>query len=273
MPEMHQQRTRRQMMKAQPACRLYGSPLTKCHRGILALFLTCVGLLMPVQTQAHEVTETLVLSNGTLPPVTTPAGHGYLDRLYAEWFSRAGLHAKLLAVPAARGLENANAGIYDGDAARTEIDSSLYPHLRRVPEPLSRIYLHGFHIDPDVSVTTADDFRQYRIGYVRGWRVVERLFEGVDNAVALRDADGLMDMLAAGRLDIAFLTLVPSRQLAHERNLGSLKETEFSIQRDQYLYLNAKHLDKIPRLTEALRLMKSDGSYDAIMADYFAENE
>lgn len=259
-------------MKAQPVCGLHGSPLMRCHRGILALFLMCVGLLTPFQTPAHDVSETLVLSNGTLPPVTTPASHGYLDKLYAEWFSRAGLHAELLAVPAARGLENANAGIYDGDAARTEIDSSLYPHLHRVPEPLARIYLHGFHIDPDISVRTVDDFRQYRVGYVRGWRAVERLFDGMDNTVALRDADGLMDMLAAGRLDIAFLTLVPARQLAHERNLGSLKETEFSIEEDQYLYLNAKHLDKIPRLTEALRLMKSDGSYDAIMADYIAEN-
>ena len=259
-------------MKAQPVCRLYGSPLTGCHRGILALYVMCVGLLMPVQTQAHGVSETLVLSNGTLPPVTTPAGNGYLDKLYAEWFSRAGLQAELLAVPAARGLENANAGIYDGDAARTEIDSSLYPHLHRVPEPLSRIFLHGFHIDPDISVRTVDDFRQYRVGYVRGWRAVERLFEGEDNAVALRDVGGLMDMLAAGRIDIAFLTLVPARRLAHERNLKPLKETEFSIEKKQFLYLNAKHLDKIPGLTKALRLMKADGSYDAIMADYIAEN-
>ncbi len=259
-------------MKAQPACGLYGSPLTGCYRGILALFFMCVGLLMPVQTQAHEVSETLVLSNGTLPPVTTPAGHGYLDKLYAEWFSRAGLHAELLFVPAARGLENSNAGIYDGDAARTEIDSSLYPYLHRVPEPLSRIYLHGFHIDPDIRIRTAGDFRRYRVGYVRGWRVAERLFEGMGNAVALRDVDGLMDMLAAGRLDIAFLTLVPARELAHARNLESLEKTEFHIEKDQYLYLNAKHLDKIPRLTEVLRLMKSDGSYDAIMADYIAEN-
>lgn len=260
-------------MKTQPACRLYGSPLTGCHRGILALLLMCAGLLMAVQTQAHDVSETLVLSNGTLPPVTTPERQGYLDKLYAEWFTRVGLHAVLLAVPAARGLENANAGIYDGDAARTEIDDSLYPHLHRVPEPLSRIYLHGFHVDPDINVRTPLDFRRYRVGYVRGWRAVERFFDGMDSAVALRDADGLMDMLAAGRLDIAFLTLVPARKLAHERNLESLKETAFRIEENQYLYLNARHLDKIPRLAEALRRMKSDGSYDAIMADYIAENE
>ncbi len=237
----------------------------------MLLFMS-LSVMMSAHALAHDRLETLVLSNSTLPPVTTADSRGYLDKLYAEWFSRAGLRVRLLAVPAARGLENANAGIYDGDAARTEIDASRYPHLHKVQEPVSRTYLHGFHIDPEISIRHAADFAAYRVGYVRGWQSVERLLDGADKVIALRDANGLMDMLIAGRIDIAILPLAPAREMARVRHLDSLRKTEFRLEQTQYLFLHTRHLDKLFRLREALGAMKFDGSYEAIMAAPFTEN-
>lgn len=214
----------------------------------------------------------LVLSSATLAPLTTPARDGYLDRLYAEWFARAGLRVELVAVPATRGLENANAGLYDGDAARIDMDSSRYPNLHRIPEPLFEVAFSGLYLDRIISVQTPADFENYHVGYVRGWQIAERIFAGSKTALAVRDADSLIDMLTAKRLDIAFLTIAPARFKAREKNVQPLLSTEFRIRKNLYLHLNSSHQDKISLLTETLRVMKSDGSYDAIMAGYIAEN-
>jgi len=40
---------------------------------------------------------------------------------------------------------------------------------------------------------------------------------------------------------------------------------------DMYLYLNKKHEAHVPRIAQALRDMKADGTYNKIMFDLLAE--
>ena len=47
----------------------------------------------------------------------------------------------------------------------------------------------------------------------------------------------------------------------------------YMIEKNLFLYLHSSHHKKISRLTETLKSMKSDGSYDAIMAEYDVENQ
>lgn len=247
--------------------------LPKGSRRIIALLLLCSGIVLPAHAMGQTASAPLVLSNVTLPPVTTPAGDGYLDKLYAEWFPRAGWRAEMVVGPAARGLENANAGLIDGEVARISVDSTLYPNLQKVPESVIQVVFSGLYSDPSISVKTPNDFRKYRVGYVRGWRIAERLFEGFDSVIAVRNAESLVDMLAANRLDIVFMTVATARTLAGMKNMEPLHTTGFRIEKNLFLYLHSSHHKKISRLTEALKSMKSDGSYDAIMAEYDVENQ
>ncbi len=247
--------------------------LLKGSRRIIPLLLLCGGIVLPAHAMGQTASAPLVLSNVTLPPVTTPAGDGYLDKLYAEWFSRAGLRAEMVVAPAARGLENANAGLIDGEVARISVDSTLYPNLQKIPEPVIQVNFSGLYSDPSISVKTHTDFRKYRVGHVRGWRIAERLFEGFDNVIAVRNAESLIDMLAANRLDIVFMTVAPARTLARVKHVKQLHTTEFRIEKYLFLYLHSSHHDKISIMTETLKSMKSDGSYDAIMAEYEVENQ
>lgn len=247
--------------------------LNGCRRIILALLFLCPGILVPENALGETSLAPLILSNVTLPPVTTPAGDGYLDKLYDEWFARDGLRAELVAVPAARGLVNANAGLFDGDAARIELDSSLYPNLHRIPEPVIAVVFSGLHFDSDIiNVKTPVDFAQYRVGYVRGWRIAERLFGGFADAIAVRNAESLLEMLAANRLDIVFLTVAPARNIARRKNMKLLSTTDFKIEKQLFLQLHSSHRNLIPELTDTLKAMKADGSYDLIMDEYIVEN-
>lgn len=247
--------------------------INRCGRTFLVAWLL-LSTFIPTPTHANDQSssELLILASASLSPLKTPDGDGYLDRLYAEWFARAGFRVELQSVPAARGLENANAGLLDGDSGRITMDSTLYPNLLRVPESVVQVVFSGVHLDRTISVDTSAEFRRYRVGYVRGWRIAERFFAGSQSAHAVRDANGLLNMLAAKRIDIAFMTLAPARIMAQEKNLPPLMSTNLKLKKLIFLYLHTRHRDKIPALTDALRAMKTDGSYDRIMNDYVVEN-
>ena len=247
-------------------------PVSAGRKVSFALLLLIHGIVTSTSAVGQSSTSLLRLSNATLPPVTTSDRDGYLDKLYEEWFERAGLQVQLFNTPAARGLENANSGIVSGDAARIDIDNSLYPNLLRVPEPVIEVIFSGLYTDPEVNVRSQADYRKYRVGYVRGWRIAERLFEGEANAIAVRTSDNLLDMLAVDRLEIAFMTVAPARELARKKKMKFLNRTDFVIRKNLYLHLHSSHGDKVPRMTEILREMKSDGSYDRIMSGYVVEN-
>ncbi|MGQ7844533.1 substrate-binding periplasmic protein [Granulosicoccus sp. 3-233] len=245
---------------------------TTSRKTILAMWLLIQGSILSADALGQSSTSPLVLSNATLPPVSTSEGDGYLDKLYAEWFKRAGLRVQLQTTPAARGLESANAGIFAGDAARVDMDSSLYPDLLQVPEPVIEVIFGGLFLDSGVRVKTFSDFEDYRVGYVRGWKIAEGLFKGKVNTVTVRNAGNLLDMLAADRIDVAFMTVAPARELARERQLGWLNRTDFEIRKTLYLYLHSSHRDKVSRMADILRDMKFDGSYDQIMSGYSLGN-
>lgn len=245
-----------------------------CWQRFLAVPLLLCSLASPTTgaEQAPGASPPWILSSVTLPPMTTPTGDGFLDELYLEWFDRAGLRAELVPMPAARGLENADAGQLDGDAARIDIDASLFANLHKVPEPLAEVTFSGMFLTEGITVQEKADFENFRVGYVRGWRIAERLFGHSSNAMAVRNADILLDMLASDRIDIAFLTVAPARSLAAEKNMTPLNRTEFVITHKLYLFLHSRHRDQIPMLTDILRQMKADGSYAALRFKHSNEN-
>jgi len=213
--------------------------------------------------------ETLLqLSNATLPPVTTPKGDGFLDRIAHELFDRAGLQVQLLKLPSARGLALANAGSLDGELARINIRTDRYNKLQKLPDPLIDVVFAGLYHRAGIKVTTLDDFRHFRVGYIRGWVIAENLFAGDANANATSSANQLLDMLEADRIDIAFMTVAPGRYLANSRGMENLRVTDFSIRKDLFLYLNKKHAGKLQSLSRALASMKEDGTHAAIMHEY-----
>ncbi len=185
---------------------------------VLILILTCMLVIAPPQAQADETL--LQLSNTTLPPVTTPNGDGFLDRIAREMFDRAGLKFELLKLPSARGLALSNAGLLDGELARIDIRTSLFPNLQKLPDPLIDVVFAGLYLRDDINASTLEDFRHYRVGYIRGWVIAETLFADYANATATGSVNQLMDMLEADRIDIAFMTVAPARYLANSREIG-----------------------------------------------------
>lgn len=239
---------------------------------MVLFWFPCLCYLLSGVVRADAGSDFLVIASSNLEPVKTVQGEGFLDVLSAEWFARSGLDVKLVAMPAERGLADANAGLLDGELVRVELPQVLYPNLRQVPEPVIQVSLAGFTIDRKLDVGSLADLDHYRVGYIRGWKMLETLLENHPHATPARKVENLLEMLENERIDVALLSVVPTRYLMDSKDIEGLIDLDFRIARDSYLYLHSRHSDLIPLLVNTLKAMKQDGSYDAIMAGYIAEN-
>lgn len=74
-------------------------------------------------------------------------------------------------------------------------------------------------------------------------------------------------MLDGGRIDLALYTRTDGLALARGMGLSSVAPLSPALKDvDMFLYLNRKHEALVPKLAQALREMKADGSYNRILA-------
>lgn len=243
------------------------------HQGCVFVLLACSCLPSLLFAQSTDINLKLKLSTSNLPPLVNADGTGYLDSILSEVSERTNIRFDVRKMPAARGLALANAGKLDGDVARTDTWDDLYPNLIKVPEPLIDITVAGLYLQPGIRVDTLADFGKYRVGYVRGWKFLDSLFQHDLNVSVTRSVGQLLDMLAADRIDIIVMGIVPARQLARERGMSTMQITSYKARKSMYLYLHESRADINMLIDSAIRSMKEDGSYEAIVADYQSESQ
>jgi polar amino acid transport system substrate-binding protein len=79
-------------------------------------------------------------------------------------------------------------------------------------------------------------------------------------------------MLDSGRIDLALYTRADGVALARSMGLGAIAPLAPALKDvDMFLYLHKKHESLAPRLAQALREMKADGSYNRILTALKAE--
>ncbi|MBT8458407.1 MAG: hypothetical protein KJN60_01940, partial [Boseongicola sp.] len=165
------------------------------------------------QALAQSDGKVIRLSAVSLPPVVTPDHDGYLDNLIMELFSRVGMKVVFESLPIKRVLHSVNKGTIDGDAGRLREAGKGLPNVISLNEPLFFVEFGGFYIDPEISVTRLDDFKDHSVGFLQGWINAENLFGDGANVVRARTPDSLFGLLAEGRIDIAFMTYVPGMEI------------------------------------------------------------
>jgi polar amino acid transport system substrate-binding protein len=239
--------------------------------GFLRVVALVVSGVLGLCTTAQAADKPLLLASANLPPIVNADGTGYLNRIFDEMFARIDQAYSIQIAPGRRGLDGASSGLFDGDAARVEEVSNKFPDLMMLPEPVIPTVFAGQMLTDGSAIRTLADFSAYRVGYIRGWKIAETLFADHRDAIAVRNAEVLMRMLANHRIDVAFMTIAPARHLAKSQGIAPPFATDFRVQRDLFLFLNQRHEGLVPPLTAALRAMKADGTYDAILAGYLPE--
>lgn len=213
----------------------------------------------------YSQAQTLVLNDTNGPPFTTDAQDGFLDILVARAFAELGLQLKLVKSPAERGLKNANEGIDDGELTRIAGIDRQYPELVRVPEKLIDWEFVAFTRNRDIRLQGWQSLRDYSIGFIRGWKILEQNTAGFPYVNTVRNSDVLFSMLDKGRVDVILFSRWYGMYLLQEKNIQGVQVLEPPLAvREMFIYLNKRHARHVPGIAAALRQLKASGEYERL---------
>ena len=226
---------------------------------LLLLLALCLGF----GSAAAADTTTITVSTNN-----TPLDRQALHDLSKEAFRRIGVEFKLVTLPSERSLHSANLGEVDGEGLRVAGLSGQYPNLVQVPERYIGISFVAFARDATIRLEQGwESLKPHRIAFINGWKMFEANASGARSVSKVDKPDQLFLMLDSGRVDLALYTRSDGDALARAMGLGAIAPIAPALKDvDMYLYLNRKHEALVPRLSQALREMKADGSYNRILA-------
>lgn len=229
----------------------------------VALKALALGLTAPTMTLAAE--PVLVLATGAREPmVSSPGKPGFAEEVAREAFRRAGYGLRVLALPHERALQNANAGIEDGDLYRATGFEKDYPHLVQVPQPLLEQDFVAMSLRTDIEVRGWSDLARYSVGYVTGNKILERQLEGVAQPTSVRDNSALFAMLAADRVDVVLINRWVGYLAARQAGLVVRVQEPALLRVPMFIYLHRKHEALAPRLAKALAEVRGDGTWQRL---------
>ena len=138
----------------------------------------------------------------------------------------------------------------------------------QVPERYIGISFVAFARDATIRLEQGwESLKPHRVAFINGWKMFEANASGARSVSKVDKPDQLFLMLDSGRVDLALYTRTDGVALARAMGLGAIAPIAPALKDvDMYLYLNRKHEALVPRLSQALREMKADGSYNRILA-------
>ena len=228
------------------------------------MFLSIL-LLISNSTFADD-DKTLVISNGgTKSPMHTEKFEGIVDIVLAEALKRIGYKLDTRTLPNERSLINADRGIIDGEAQRIAGMEKNYPNLIRVPEKIMDWDFVIFSKKDIGAINGWNSLVPYETGYITGWKIFEYNVPKNVSVTRVRHPEGLFTLLSNNRIDVILYERWQGLNLIKKNNYKKIKgQLPPLAHKEMFPYLHKKHVHLVPRLAQALKDMKSDGTYARI---------
>lgn len=228
----------------------------------IATCLLCLALALPVCASGAGP---LVLNTDGAPPHSRADGSGFEDRIVAEAFRRIGVGVRLVMLSSERALQNVNQGVDDGNYVRIAGLERQYPNLVMVPETMSSFPFTAFTRDPGLKVLSWADLRDRQVASVIGWKLVENNLRHTVKLKLVRDEDALFVLLDKGRAEVIVSGLHTGREIIREKGYTGMRALLPPLaDPPMYIYLHKRHAALVPKLAEALREMKRDGTTERL---------
>ena len=198
-----------------------------------------------------------VQANATIVTLTTVPSAYDSSRIFIilnKAYTSLGIEPKLVILPSARSLEQANAGIYDGELARPKGIERYFPNLIPVDMPISEYSYTFARIQGDkYQPVHLKDLTDKDVGYPRGDVFLRSAFQRKSSMEA---ADGKMLL---GLLNTKRLTYAVAGYGQMEDFRDAFPEVELVrdpiITQMLYHYLHVDRIELVDSLAEQLRIL------------------
>lgn len=215
--------------------------------------IALIVLFSAVQTQALEK---LIFS--TFPDSDTP-NIVIAQAVVSGAYRRLNIDIEVKYLPGHRAVKKANNGKVDGLLFHIPGLSDSYANLIQVKVPVFYSELVAFVANKSVKIDNWDDLRTHRIGFVRGFFLVEERTKGAQVEV-LDEQENMLLMLARGRIDVAVDTYLTGLFTIKKLGLKGLRVVKPPLENfSSFQYLNKKHRALIPQIESVLADMQKEG--------------
>lgn len=199
------------------------------------------------------------------PPLTdSPDRKGFLNEIARTAFGRLGIEVEFSLVPNARTMINVNSGLDDGNMVNTAGWETLYPNTVYVPEAVLLNEFVAYVRQPQIRIHSWNDLKPYAVAYTANWKAIDDLMPPVRELTLTPTPNELLPLLLQGRVDV----ILTSRRLGavqgYASKHGLIMQTPPLLVEPSFIYLHKKHAALVPRLTQVLRDMKAEGSFQRI---------
>ncbi|HXA46937.1 MAG TPA: transporter substrate-binding domain-containing protein [Burkholderiaceae bacterium] len=224
------------------------------------VFIFCVIWLMACLCHANPVITISTLFE--TDPATTVA-----TRILSDAYAKLGITLKVVVMPGERSLISANSGVTDGELYRKGDLMNLYPNLRLVPIPIMHYEIVAFCRCKPFTVDGWGSLKAYRIGYIRGIKIVEQNTVGM-NTEPVGTLEQAFGKLELGRSDIVLANRATGIALLRTQQWNDVIVLQPALATfPVYHYLSRNHEELVPKLTEVLRQMEKNGSMERIQRE------
>lgn len=191
---------------------------------------------------------------------------GILDRLAQEAFGRIGLTIHVTRLPSERAIELANQGHVDGDLFRIAGLEKKFSNLRMVSEPWLEMHFVAFTLQENLSLSTWQDLIPLHVAFIKGWQVFETNLKQARSITRADNSPQLFELLKQQRVDVILYDALQGEWLKQKLGMNHARIAgKPLITSPIHIYLHSKHAAMIPKVTQALRDMKQDGTWQRIM--------
>lgn len=238
--------------------------ITAASQRHFLFMLSVIAYLLFGTAQAFAETKSITLNAGTGEPFSTEDGKGFYGELIQEIFERIGIEAKLIPLPSARSIRNANEGIDDGVIARIAGMEKKYKNLVMVPESVITFKFVAYSLNKKIAIDGWDSFKPYSVGYIRGWHIYEKNLPKTKSLTIVNTPEQLFRLLTNGRAELILYDYHRGTWWNSHLNAKAHIIGNPIAEKEMFIYMHKKHKDLVPKITAAFKEIKQDGTYQKI---------
>jgi len=244
---------------------LNGGESQGCIRAFIAWGASLTLILACLSVPSRAADGVFVLNTSTGAPYATEDRTGFQDRMVAEVFRRLGLVGRVERYKASRrALINANENIDHGVAMRVKGLEKRYQNLVRVDETFVENDFVAYSKGLDLQTHSWASLKPYAVAHIHGWVIFERNLLSGQNISTVKTPDQMLAMLVKNRVDLILYERWQGLQRARDNGLRVTVHEPPLASVDMYMYMHKRYASLVPRIADALRAMKVDGTYEKI---------
>lgn len=189
-------------------------------------------------------------------------------KILTDVYTKAGLMAKVEALPATRANAMALAGEKDGEVGRIGPYFVKNSSLVKVEPKFYYLTTTAFVKGGKIKITSKEDLKKYKVAIVRGIAHAAAATEGVPSLEVVDDYEAMYKLLDAGRVDVVVDEAINGPFFIKKLGLKDLGSAGNVAAQDLFNVLTPKKKDLSEKISAAITAMTSSGELAKLQKQY-----